>query len=211
MKQFPNYVDLEGVANHRGSSFGGLVNPQPTQINFENALATKFLKIQQSGKHPIIIEEEGRRIGQRILPLSMHRAMLNIFPVIELETPMDDRVNVCVQDYVTDMFPLFSAEYGDRAYEEFRKVHLNNLCRNKKKVPHYAEIYSQVSEALDMFEDCGDTSAFRKPTKAMLQYYDTMYDYQADQRKGKVLFRGDSKSILEWAESDEGRQRLAAL
>ena len=211
LKQFPHYVDLEGLANHRGSSFGGLVNPQPTQINFENALATEFLKLRQSGNHPIFIEEEGRRIGQRVLPLSMHSAMLGDYPVVELETPMEDRVKVCVQDYVTDMFPLFYTDYGDRAYEEFRKVHLDSLGRIKKKVPHHGEIHQQVSEALDLFEDCGDTSGFDEPTKAMLQYYDTMYDYQAKQRRGDVLFRGDSKSIIEWAESEEGRQKLAAV
>ncbi|KAL3925322.1 MAG: hypothetical protein SGILL_000479 [Bacillariaceae sp.] len=209
LKQLPHYVDLEGLANHRGSAFGGLVNPQPTQINFENAVATEFLKLRQSGNHPIFIEEEGRRIGRRILPLSMHKAMLDDFPVVELETPMEDRVKICVQDYVTDMFPLFDTDYGDGAYEEFRKMHLNSLGRIKKKVPNYGEIHQQVSEALDLFENCGDTSGFDEPTKAMLQYYDRMYDYQADQRKGEVLFRGDSKSIIEWAESEEGRRKIA--
>ena len=208
-----HYVDLEGLANHRGSAFGGLVNPQPTQINFENALAIEFLKLRESGNHPkpIFIEEEGRRIGQLVLPLSMHNAMLGEFPVVELETPMEDRVHVCVQDYVTDMFPLFESAYGERAHEEFRQVHLDSLGRIKKRVPHYDVIYKQVCEALALYEDCGDESGFHEPTEAMLQYYDKMYDYQADQRKGEVLFRGDCKAIIEWAESEEGRRRLAAV
>ncbi|KAL3934446.1 MAG: hypothetical protein SGARI_003377 [Bacillariaceae sp.] len=138
-------------------------------------------------------------------------AMLDDYPVVELETPMEDRVKICVQDYVTDMFPLFDTGYGDGAHEEFRKVHLNSLDRIKKKVPNYGEIHQQVSEALDLFENCGDMSGFDEPTKAMLQCYDKMYDYQADQRKGEVLFRGDRKSIIEWTESEEGRRKLAVV
>ena len=36
-------VDLEKYANHRGSSFGGLVTRQPTQVNFEHTLAIDFV------------------------------------------------------------------------------------------------------------------------------------------------------------------------
>ena len=42
--QLPNSLDLEGHANHRGSSFGKHATVQPTQINFENALASDILK-----------------------------------------------------------------------------------------------------------------------------------------------------------------------
>ena len=34
-----NVVDLEAIANHRGSSFGRFISKQPTQIDFENQLA----------------------------------------------------------------------------------------------------------------------------------------------------------------------------
>ena len=41
LKEIENSIDLEGIANHRGSSFGAHANPQPTQINFENNLHKK--------------------------------------------------------------------------------------------------------------------------------------------------------------------------
>ena len=44
LQQLPNPVDLEGLANHRGSSFGRQVSPQPAQIDFENRLAVAMLK-----------------------------------------------------------------------------------------------------------------------------------------------------------------------
>ncbi len=41
LKQLRNSIDLEGLANHRGSAFGPTATPQPTPINFENALAVQ--------------------------------------------------------------------------------------------------------------------------------------------------------------------------
>lgn len=223
LKHFTRHVDLEGIANHRGSAFGALVDPQPTQINFENEVGIEFLKLRQSGsltgqnqkQQPIFIEEEGRRIGRLSLPLSMHNAMNDGFSVVELETPMEDRVRICVQDYVTDMFPLFvSAESNgdlDLAHEKFREVHLSSLERIKKRVQSYEEVNSQLIKGLDLFQSSNgsDVSGFSDFTESMLQYYDKMYDYQMDQRKGEVLFRGDSKAIIEWTESEEGRRKLA--
>jgi tRNA 2-selenouridine synthase len=41
-----NRIDLEGLANHRGSAFGNTTTPQPTQLNFENVLAVELIKKQ---------------------------------------------------------------------------------------------------------------------------------------------------------------------
>ncbi len=49
IKALPNTIDLEGLANHRGSSFGRQLSPQPTQINFENAIAIELMKLHQQG------------------------------------------------------------------------------------------------------------------------------------------------------------------
>ena len=37
-------IDLEGYANHRGSAFGAFLDSQPSQIDFENAVALQFYK-----------------------------------------------------------------------------------------------------------------------------------------------------------------------
>jgi tRNA 2-selenouridine synthase len=205
VKQFEHHVDLEGLANHRGSAFGGVLTPQPTQINFENTLAIGFLKLRQSQTSPIIIEEEGKRIGQLILPASMYKSMSSRYPVIELETPMDERIERCVQDYVVDLFPSFQSMYGDRAYEELRQTHLFSLQRIRKRLPDYETTKQQVSEALDAFEATGDLAGFYEPTKSMMHLYDKYYDFQQGERESKVLFQGDMESILEWARSHEGQ------
>jgi tRNA 2-selenouridine synthase len=47
--ELDNGLDLEGHANHRGSSFGKRVSGQPGQIDFENALAVDILKKRHRG------------------------------------------------------------------------------------------------------------------------------------------------------------------
>jgi len=206
LKRLSRHVDLEGLANHRGSAFGSLVDEETTQINFENSLAIEFLRLRTAdSRDAVFIEEEGNRIGKRTLPQSMYRAMVDRLPAIMLETPMEERVQICVQDYVTDLFPLFESEYKENAHEVFRKTKLDELDRIKKKLgdKKHGIIHQQVSAALDLFESSGDSSGFYEPTETVLrEYYDPMYDYQSSKlRKGPILFQGDADSLVDWAQT----------
>jgi tRNA 2-selenouridine synthase len=59
-------LDLEGLANHRGSVFGGMgLGLQPTQKNFEGLLWLRLGKLQNQ---PVILECESRKIGKIALP-----------------------------------------------------------------------------------------------------------------------------------------------
>ena len=206
LKRLSRHVDLEGLANHRGSTFGSLVDEETTQINFENSLAIEFLQLRTAGPHEtVFIEEEGNRIGRRTLPQTMHRAMVDRLPAIMLEIPVEERVQICVQDYVTDLFSLFESAYKENAHEMLRRKHLDGIDRIKKRLgDKHVVIHQQVSAALDLFESSGDSSGFYEPTEFMLrEYYDPMYDYQSSkQRKGPILFRGDAESLIDWAETN---------
>jgi len=46
-------VDLEGLANHRGSSFGQMTTPQPSQIDFENAIIMSLMRLLATGAERI--------------------------------------------------------------------------------------------------------------------------------------------------------------
>lgn len=62
-------LDLEALANHRGSVFGGLgLSEQPTQKNFEAAL---WERIRRYKKGPVFIEAESRKVGRIALPDSI--------------------------------------------------------------------------------------------------------------------------------------------
>lgn len=94
-------LDLEAIARHRGSAFGGLSIPQPTQIDFENRLAVSLLKLEnriQSDEF-LMVEDESRLIGKVCLPASFFASMRSS-EVIWLDEPFEARVENIFEDYV---------------------------------------------------------------------------------------------------------------
>ena len=91
-------VDLEGLANHRGSSFGGLgQQPQPSSEQFENRLAVA-LEQQRGCAAPIWVEAESAQIGRCRLPQALFKQMQQA-PVVVLQRPTEERVAALVDVY----------------------------------------------------------------------------------------------------------------
>ncbi len=72
--QLDNSLDLEGHANHRGSSFGKRATGQPSNIDFENRLAVDLLKKRARGIEQFVVEDESRMVGRCALPLALYQA-----------------------------------------------------------------------------------------------------------------------------------------
>jgi tRNA 2-selenouridine synthase len=73
-KQGEQILDLEGLANHKGSSFGMLGQaPQPMTEHFENMLYEKLAKLDTSRR--IWIEDESRNVGCCNIPDSLWQQM----------------------------------------------------------------------------------------------------------------------------------------
>jgi tRNA 2-selenouridine synthase len=90
-------VDLEGLANHKGSSFGAIGLPgQPTVEQFENLLAEQLRKIQPD--RAIWVENESRRIGRIILPDPFFLQMTQS-PRIEIEKTDTERISHIAREY----------------------------------------------------------------------------------------------------------------
>jgi tRNA 2-selenouridine synthase len=66
-------LDLEGLANHRGSNFGGRTGGQPAQKGFESALARALIGFDRD--RPVYLEAESSAIGSLRLPPSLWKAM----------------------------------------------------------------------------------------------------------------------------------------
>jgi tRNA 2-selenouridine synthase len=82
-------IDLEGLAEHRGSLFGGLAGrPQPSQKMFESRLVQAIEGLDPA--EPVLVEAESSRIGDLMVPPSLWRAM-QAAPRIELSAPRADR------------------------------------------------------------------------------------------------------------------------
>jgi tRNA 2-selenouridine synthase len=89
-------IDLEALANHRGSAFGGDRGPQPLQARFENTIAQRYLQLHSD---VILIEDESPTIGACSLPVSLRSAMADA-PWIEIDEPTSDRVQRIESEYV---------------------------------------------------------------------------------------------------------------
>jgi tRNA 2-selenouridine synthase len=66
-------IDLEKLANHKGSVFGAEETPQPSQTHFENMLAITLQKLDPNV--PTWIEGESRLIGNCIIPETLFNQM----------------------------------------------------------------------------------------------------------------------------------------
>ncbi|MEQ8515192.1 MAG: tRNA 2-selenouridine(34) synthase MnmH, partial [Chromatocurvus sp.] len=126
-------VDLEGLANHRGSTFGALLSPQPSQIDFENRLAIALMKLLAVNDQPVILEDEGRLIGRLALPQSLRDRMQDA-PVLELDMPLQERVTVVLEDYVLDLGQRYRESYGDAGPQRHRERLQADLARTRKRL-----------------------------------------------------------------------------
>ncbi len=90
-------LDLEKIANHRGSSYGALgLPPQPSQEQFDNDLAIAWHQL--SADRPIWIEAESRRIGVCRVPDEIFLPM-QAAPVLQVERSLDERLAILEQVY----------------------------------------------------------------------------------------------------------------
>jgi tRNA 2-selenouridine synthase len=89
-------IDLEGLARHRGSLFGGMAGGQPSQRTFEGALAAAAAALDPA--RPVVIEAESAKIGDLRLPPALWKAMLQA-PRIEIAAPAAARAAHLLQAY----------------------------------------------------------------------------------------------------------------
>lgn len=202
LKVMQYHIDLEGLANHRGSAFGRDVHDyQPTQINFENSIAIELLK--HSHLHsglPLIAEDEGKLIGRAALPGCLHQSLQSA-PRIILESTLQERIRMTSDDYFGFAWPEYQAVYGPQAEEKFSEFVLGNLQRIKKRLggERYKKVQEIYQRALQVIMDSGNCRGFDEGVRILLsEYYDPMYQYQLKNKNAEILFQGDRQAVLEW-------------
>jgi tRNA 2-selenouridine synthase len=201
LQQIDNGLDLEGHANHRGSSFGKHATPQPGQIDFENRLAVDILKKRARQHDQFVVEDEGRIVGSRAVPLELFRAMQEA-PLVWLEDSFDSRVERILKDYVTDLCAEFVAvqgvEMGFAAYAERLKQSLASIIR-RLGGERYQRLAAIMDGALAAQGRSGAVDLHRGWISGMLsEYYDPMYAFQRDSKNARIEFAGDQGAVVEY-------------
>lgn len=153
-------VDLEGIANHKGSAFGGLMMPpQPSTEQFENILFEQLQEIDIS--RPVWVEDESIAVGKIFLPSDFWTCMRQS-PVALLNVDKPTRVKRLVH------------EYGHADHEQF----LDAMTRITKKLG--GQHFKSAKEKLEQ----GDMSTVME---ILLTYYDKAYLGSLEKRKPDTL------------------------
>lgn len=96
LEQLPDALDLEQLAQHRGSLYGGVGLKPNRQKKFENLLLRRLRELNQHDY--IFVEGESRKIGDAEIPPFLFKAMKKGFNVL-IKKDFELRVKECVQEY----------------------------------------------------------------------------------------------------------------
>ncbi len=154
-------IDLEGLANHKGSAFGSLgEDNQPTNEQYENALAVLWRNLDPN--QPVWLEDESSRIGKIILPEKIY-AMIRQAPVVKVEVDFQRRIEHLVNEYA--VFPK------------------DQLAGCVKKIERRLG-GMRTKQALRAIEN----GEFDKVAELTLHYYDKTYHYGIGKRDPETVF-----------------------
>lgn len=206
---FSNSIDLEGLANHRGSAFGKRAAGQPSQIDFENNLAVQFLRQHhKSPNTPIFLEDESHLIGRCAMPLKLRNAM-HQSPIVVVEADLETRVEHSFCNYILQKLAEWqewvAIQAGDgikkkSAFELFAEELQTSMFNIRKRLGgvRHQQLTLLLNHALEAHK-AGDDSLHRDWIRILLnEYYDPQYDYLLAQRKERIAFRGNTQAVEEY-------------
>lgn len=103
-----NVLDLEGLANHRGSIFGGMgLGNQPSQKMFESLL---YDKIRSFKGNLVFVESESIKLGSLQIFKSTHDKYTDSNHQVLITSPIEHRVERIKQDYLNGDLDILDKE-----------------------------------------------------------------------------------------------------
>jgi len=198
LQELENAIDLEALANHRGSSFGRHITPQPSQIDFENALAYALIEQLERGFRYLVFEDEGKNIGKDYLP-DRFADYLSGAPLVILETAMEERVEITFREYVSSAQERYRHSGLSDPIGEWKKDVESAMARIEKRLGslRYRRLVDIFESAVDQQLQNGSLDSHKEWAAYLLkEYYDPMYDYQIRKRADLIVFRGEYDEVL---------------
>ena len=155
-------IDLEALANHKGSAFGALgLPPQPSTEHFENLLAEEIKHFDIHKR--VWIEDESKSVGRVFLDLNLWKNMC-VSPVFVIELPQQVRLQRLVRDY------------GEQQMEGLEMA-ITNIKRRLGN--------EQWKNAIDALH----AKDFAEAARITLYYYDKAYEKGLAMKETKEIFR----------------------
>nr|WP_269448531.1 tRNA 2-selenouridine(34) synthase MnmH [Metabacillus kandeliae] len=144
-------MDLEGMANHRGSIFGQIGLEPHNQKMFDALFIQKARAINHSPF--MLFEAESKRIGKVVLPLSIIQKKEQGIQLF-IELPMEERVRHILDDY-------------DPSMHHKECLHAFQMIKNRIHTPIAADIEAKLSAG-----NYGDAAEL-----LLRYYYDPRYEH----------------------------------
>ena len=161
-QQGEQVIDLEALANHKGSAFGMLGQPaQPSTEHFENLLYEEYIKLDPTKR--VWLEDESKKIGTVVLNNELWQH-LKMAPLLVLEIPLEQRIERLVKDY------------ADNKPEGLAQS-LTNIKRRLGNL--------QWKQAIDALHQ----KNYSEVAAIALNYYDKTYEYGLTQKEGSASYR----------------------
>lgn len=154
-------VDLEGLAHHRGSSFGGLGQPnQPSSEHYENKLAEALDDYRKRQAPQIWLEAESSSVGCCRIPKALFEQMQQA-PVLEIRRTLEERIDQLVEVY--------GCQDSDQLQQATERI-------QRRLGPQ------RTQAALEAIKD----QRWHDACSAMLDYYDRCYDHELKRSAGRI-------------------------
>jgi len=100
IRRIENAIDLEAMAGHRSSVFGGIGLRQRTQKLFESLLLHRINTLKDEAF--AVCEGESRKIGNLHIPKSFMQ-LINSSPAILITASLDRRIDIILREYTGDI------------------------------------------------------------------------------------------------------------
>lgn len=198
LNQLPHHLDLEGLAHHRGSSFGKRPAGQPAQLDFENRLAIALLRLHHAAPDAtLILEDESGLIGRCALPHEL-RDKMDRTPLVLIESSLKERIEHSYQNYILDKLEEWRRTVGDEqafsAFADDLQQSLHNIRKRLGGLRHQ-QLTDIMQQALHDHQR-GNPERHRAWIEILLtDYYDPMYDHQLSKKSERIIFRGSREEV----------------
>lgn len=152
LSHFKNALDIENIAKHLGSSFGGILGHQPSVKHFQNLLFTALKNLENAPF--VLVECESKKLGNLVLPSTLYNAYQNA-PKILIIAPLEQRIQRICQQYgkispaffeksMQKITPFIKREFWKEAKDSYYRGDLKKVAEILL-LEYYDKVYKKES------------------------------------------------------------------
>jgi len=171
-------IDLEGIANHRGSAFGSIGLKEAYNQKYFESLLWEELDLKDKKGRKMFVEAESKRIGNSVIPNFFYKKMKDGDDLL-IKADIETRVENIYLEYIKDI-KKNKEQFKVRVLESINAIEKYIVKKAGKKC---------FGELIELAEN-GDFKNLTK--KLLLNYYDPMYKHSQKKIDNyKAIIRAD--------------------